>query len=169
MSVTPASYAQFLTRGPEDNLDGTAIQDGKLRYTTDTGRLYLDVGNGVSGTRIRISDVDNSYTQAQILSLQNPLPKLYIASDTGRGFFYVEATSTWVDFGSITLTSDSTNADRVIWFSGTTDNQPKYQSNLKYNPSTETLKTPKLTVGGMNVTVTVDPEDGSHTTTFSFS
>ena len=165
-------YLQIFTRGLEADLDGTSIEDGKLRYTTDTGKLFLDMGNGVSGTRIKIGDTDESYTQAQILQLQNPLPKLYIASDTGRGFFYVG--SSWIDLGSVVLSASAVDADNVLWFSPTSGSQPNYQADLKYNPSTRTLKTPnaeisnQLTVNGMHVSVATNA-DTSHTVTFSFS
>lgn len=80
-----------LTRGLESTLDKLPISDGKIRFTTDTGRLFLDCGTAL---RIEISDFVKGMTESQIKSNMIPLPKFYYAYDTQR-LFYHNGT-TWV-------------------------------------------------------------------------
>lgn len=80
-----------LTRGLESTLDKLPISDGKLRFTTDTGRLFLDCGTAL---RIEISDFVKGMTESQIKSNMIPLPKFYYAYDTQRLFYYNG--TTWV-------------------------------------------------------------------------
>ena len=90
MSDNSTTYNKILSRGIEANLP--AIEDGKLRFTTDTGRLFLDVDNA----RVEITDFVKGNTEAQILSTLAPLPKLYLASDTKKIFYYDTAEEDWV-------------------------------------------------------------------------
>ena len=170
MSVTPKTYDQILTKGLQSSLASTPIQNGKLRYTTDTGRLYMDH----SGSRIRISDFVYDYTEAQILALQSPLTeKLYISSDTGRP--YIRINNDWYFLPSLTLTETSENTDKVIWLSNDDEGEPSYSDDFTYNPSTGDLKAPKvivsdtITVGDVVISDTLDTESGYHTVNFSFA
>ena len=81
------TYPQFLTRGTSANLANTSIEDGKIRFTTDNGRMYVDYVNGQTSKRFAISDIVTGNTEAQILALQNPEDKLYVSSDTNKLFF----------------------------------------------------------------------------------
>ena len=76
MSDNSTTYNKVLSKGLQNNLPG--IEDGKLRFTTDTARLFLDDNN----QRIEFTDFVKDKTKDQILSIESPLPKLYLASDT---------------------------------------------------------------------------------------
>ncbi len=167
--ATPKTYFNILTKGAATSLGSTPIVDGKLRYTTDTAELYMDHGN----ERIKISDVVRSYTQAQILAMVTALPKIYIASDTGRP--YIMVNGSWYFLGSLNLTATTDNYDKVVWISDATDKEPEYNSNFTYNPTTQTLKAPNVEasgsvrVGDMVITDTEDQTTGYHTVEFSFA
>lgn len=163
------TYNQILTKGLQSSLATTPIEDGKLRYTTDSGRLFMDNGNA----RIEITDIEKSYTQAQILSLQTVYQKIYIASDTGRAYFKIG--NTWHYLGENALTSSSEDADKVIWISDTSDKEPEYNSSFTYNPNDGVLKVPKLEVsstsqiGDLIITDNEDSVTGYHTVDFAFA
>ena len=160
--MSEPTYENLLNRGLEENLPVT-YTDGKLRVTTDKLNLYLDL----TDKRIKISDVITGYTQSQILALQNPIAsKLYVASDTGK--VYARLATKWVYLGDCNLTeADDENVSDVVWFSKTDDNQPNYDTTVRFNPHTKEFSVKKLSVDGMKVTVTANL-DGSHTTLFSF-
>ena len=84
-----------LTRGSQSDVYNTTIQDGKIRFATDTGRLFIDVGT----SRIEITDYVKGLTYAQIMALNNPLPKLYMASDTLSFYSYNFNTNAWEVWG----------------------------------------------------------------------
>ena len=81
-----------LTRGTKAKIDATPIEDGKIRFCTDEGRLYIDYND----KRIEISDVITDKTAAQLKVLQNPLKKLYLASDTKAIYYPCTIDSTTV-------------------------------------------------------------------------
>ena len=87
------TYPQFLTRGLSTNLNSTTIEDGKIRFTTDEGKLYIDYGTGGSAKRFAISDVVTGLTEAQIRALASPEDKLYLASDSKNILVY--ASNAW--------------------------------------------------------------------------
>ena len=84
-----------LTRGSQSDVYNTTIQDGKIRFATDTGRLFIDVGT----SRIEITDYIKGLTYAQIMALNNPLPKLYMATDTLQFYSYNFGTRSWEVWG----------------------------------------------------------------------
>ena len=77
-------FQRRLTRGIQSALDKTSIEDGKLRFTTDTGRLFLD--NGLD--RVEITDFVKGKTEEEIRDIIAPLPKFYFASDTKAILIY---------------------------------------------------------------------------------
>jgi len=77
------SYLRILTRGNESALPST-ITDGKLRFTTDTHKLFLDNGN----ERIEFTDFVKGLTTQQIKAIAAPLPKFYLSSDEGTLWFH---------------------------------------------------------------------------------
>ena len=81
-----------LTRGTKAKIDATPIEDGKIRFCTDEGRLYIDYND----KRIEVSDVITDKTAAQLKVLQNPLKKLYLASDTKAIYYPCTIDSTTV-------------------------------------------------------------------------
>lgn len=73
-----------LTRGLESVLKNLPVNDGKLRFTTDTARLFLDNDT----TRIEITDFVKGLPEGQIRGIVTPLPKFYYAADTRRLLYY---------------------------------------------------------------------------------
>ena len=146
-----ATYTKFLTRGLESALDNTAIENGKLRFTTDTSKCFLDLNDGKTSSRVQITDLITSYTEAQIkaIAAANVVAnKLYIASDNGSVYYYK---SKWIKIGPLTFTATTRNANYYIWFSGTGDRDPIYATTLYYNPSTKTFTVNGGTVNAANV------------------
>lgn len=85
MPITAKTYNPILTKGVKSNLGTTAIHNGKIRFTTDTGELFVDDDN----KRVQINDVIKGYTQSEIEALQNPLStKFYFSSDTHLFMYY---------------------------------------------------------------------------------
>ena len=100
--MNSSTYVKVLSKGLEANLPG--IEDGKLRFTTDTGRLFLDSDD----KRTEITDFVKGLTEEQILATQSPLPKFYLSSDTNLLYFYNNGqwNSTKVDIGLATTESN---------------------------------------------------------------
>lgn len=82
-------------RGNESNLSTTAISNGQILVTIDSGRMFIDIDN----SRIEISDVIRK-TESEILAILAPLQKLYLATDTGA-LYYHNGTD-WVKINSDT-------------------------------------------------------------------
>jgi len=168
---TITSIGNYLTRGLEASLINTPIEDGKLRYTMDTGRCYLDYLNeNNEPKRVRITDVEFEYTESQILALNNPVQNIYISKDTGKGFCNVNGV--WKEIGGLTLSKTSDDNDYVLWFSGIDGKDPLYSTSLKYNPSTNTMSVghviaTSIKVGNMLITETVT-EEMDHFIDFAF-
>ncbi len=91
------TYSPILTKGTEASL--VNFVEGKLRFTTDTGRIFLDTG---SNSRIEYTDFVKGMTEAEIKALTTGiLPKLYMSSDTSTLFYYDSTNTEWK-----TITSD---------------------------------------------------------------
>ena len=80
-----STYSRILTKGYHSALASTPIEDGKLRFTVDTGQIFLDDND----ERVEISDFIKIDTEAEILTTLAPLPKFYYARDTKRFLMYV--------------------------------------------------------------------------------
>ena len=79
------TYNQLLTRGTKAELATTPIENGKIRYTTDTNQLYIDGAT----TRQEISDIVQGFTDQEIHALVSPLQnKFYLSSDTKVLYYY---------------------------------------------------------------------------------
>lgn len=171
MSTTATAIGNYLTRGLEASLANTPIEDGKLRYTVDTGRCYLDYKDDNGNLkRIRITDVIFDYTEAQIHALSDYGQNLYIANDTATAFYNVDGV--WKAVGALTLVQSSEDKDYVLWFSGENDSKPLYNTGLKYNPSTNTISVGTVAattvkVGTMVITETIT-EEMDHIVDFKF-
>lgn len=101
-------YSNILTKGLESVLQNTPIQAGKLRFTIDTRKLFLDNDNG---ERLEFTDFIKDLTEEQILDTLAPLPKFYFSSDTHKIYYY--AYGEWVLCGSgLVLGETSTTAYR---------------------------------------------------------
>lgn len=91
------TYFNILTRGLESSLANLAIEDGKIRFTTDSGKLYVEhkAEGEETGSRIQITDFVKGNTEEQIKAILAPTDKFYLASDTHHVFIYDNAE--WVD------------------------------------------------------------------------
>ena len=84
------TYEPILTKGPESTLP--SVEDGKLRITSDTGRIFIDDNN----TRTEVTDFIKGMTENEIKSLLAPIAsKIYIASDTGKFMTYNTSDDEW--------------------------------------------------------------------------
>ena len=102
------TYNGILSKGIEADLP-TKLKEGKLRFTTDTKKIFLDV----DGSRIEYSDFIKGKTEEQIKGILAPLPKLYLASDThtlwyyDSGWKYVDTASTYVEESGHSVNADT--------------------------------------------------------------
>lgn len=169
-----AKYEKMLTKGLKTSLSSTPIEDGKLRYTTDTGECFLDFKDSKDGTlkRLKISDIVFGYKEAEIKYLKTPLEnKLYLASDSAAMLYYTG--SNWMRVGGATLSEDSQNKDYVLWFSSPDSEQPMYNTGITFNPSTNTLSTgsvvvsKSITIGKLVITDELT-EENDHNVDFDF-
>ena len=83
---------KILTKGTESALNNLPIDYGKLRFTTDTARIFLDLKD----KRIEFTDIIRNYKEAEIKKIVAPLPKLYLSSDTHKLFYYENG---WISIG----------------------------------------------------------------------
>ena len=163
MAVPTVTYSEILTKGLKSALATTEVENGKLRFATDTGELFLDDNN----SRTKISDIIDTYTEAQIFQILAPLPKIYLSSDTHK--MYVNVSGVWYDISAIDLSevSSSETTNNVIWFSRSTNNDPKYDSDLYYDPANKKLVMTKAKIGDMEISSTTDLESGEVTVDFN--
>lgn len=86
----------ILTRGSQSEIDSTPIEDGKLRFGIDSGRLFVDS----KYARVEITDFVKGLSYQEIISLQSPLRKLYLSTDTHQILMYNFYTEKWEIFGA---------------------------------------------------------------------
>ena len=84
-----------MTRGRRSTIDNVAVEDGKFRFAIDTHELFIDVKN----TRIQITDIEMGYTYKDMIAIPNPLPKLYLTTDTNRFYSYDKINKKWDTVG----------------------------------------------------------------------
>lgn len=85
----------IMTRGRRSTIDNTSVEDGKFRFAVDTHELFIDVKN----TRIQITDIEMGYTYKDMIAIPNPLPKLYLTTDTNRFYSYDKINKKWDTVG----------------------------------------------------------------------
>lgn len=88
------SYEQHLSRGYQETIDHTPIEDGKLRFSVDQARIFIDLAN----ERIEFTDFVKGLTSNEIRALVNPLPKMYLTSDTHQFMMY--HAGEWITYGA---------------------------------------------------------------------
>ena len=86
-------YSNMMTKGVASSLESIPVENGKVRFTTDTNQLFIDM----DGERHELSDIIRGYNESEIKSLLAPLPKLYLSSDTHK--FFVYASGEWIVVG----------------------------------------------------------------------
>ena len=84
-----------MTRGRRSTIDNLSVEDGKFRFAVDTHELFIDVKN----TRIQITDIEMGYTYKDMIAIPNPLPKLYLTTDTNRFYSYDKINKKWDTVG----------------------------------------------------------------------
>ena len=84
-----------MTRGRRSTIDNLGVEDGKFRFAVDTHELFIDVKN----TRIQITDIEMGYTYEDMIAIPNPLPKLYLTTDTNRFYSYDKINKKWDTVG----------------------------------------------------------------------
>ena len=84
----------IMTRGSQEKINNTPIEDGKIRLSIDQARLFVDYGSN----RLEISDFVRGLNLQDMYNLDNPLPKIYIDKDTGLGYYYDFGTNEWKNF-----------------------------------------------------------------------
>ena len=89
---------KILTKGTESALNNLPLDYGKLRFTTDTARIFLDLKD----KRIEFTDIIRNYKEAEIKKIVAPLPKLYLSSDTHKLFYYENG---WISISGGSSTS----------------------------------------------------------------
>lgn len=85
----------ILSRGSQATIDKTPIVDKKLRFASDTCRLFFDVNH----SRIEITDFVKGLTYDEIISLESPLPKIYLTSDSFQFMIYEPLEERWRTIG----------------------------------------------------------------------
>jgi hypothetical protein len=121
-------YTKILSKGIQSSLP--PIEDGKLRFTIDTGKLFLDHKD----KRIEITDFIKTLTEDQILSIIAPSPKVYISKDTNKMFMFNEESSQWECIGEKNSSSVS-YAETTDW-NGIKNKPEYYPSSYSNNSST---------------------------------
>ena len=91
--MSNTDYSNMMTKGVASSLESIPVENGKVRFTTDTDQLFIDM----DGERHELSDIIRGYKESEIKSLLAPLPKLYLSSDTHK--FFVYASGEWIVVG----------------------------------------------------------------------
>ena len=86
----------MMTRGSQNTIDNTSPEDGKFRFATDSRRLFIDV----HGIRMEITDFVKGLSYSEIMKLNNPLPKIYLASDNLQMYSYNFTKGIWEVWGT---------------------------------------------------------------------
>ena len=82
-------------RGTKVGLDASAILNGTFNVCKDTRQLFVDIDD----ERVEISDFVSNLTEDEIFALENPLNKLYLASDTFIPYYYDSINKEWKNVG----------------------------------------------------------------------
>ena len=91
-----SDFFKPLTKGTEEIISQTPVEPDKLRFTTDTGKLFFDTENG----RLEISDIEKNLTDMEIKQLGTYGDKIYIGSDTSRAYVYNKTLNQLMEIGA---------------------------------------------------------------------
>ena len=108
----------ILKRGLQQSVDNQPIVDGKIYFSTDQNRLFMDIVN----ERVEFSDFIRGLSYEEIINLNSPLPKMYLSTDTRQLLSY-----------------DFTNEQWVTYSGGATDPTVIMEMQEKINTMQETL------------------------------
>lgn len=87
--------SSYLSRGLQENIDKTPINNGKIRFALDSARLFIDTVS----ERIEITDIVKGLTRSEIEALESPLPKVYLSSDDHCMLVYDYEQQEWIVYG----------------------------------------------------------------------
>ena len=114
-----ATYSGIFSKGYLSALKNTPIDNDKIKIATDSRQLFIDTDN----ERFEITDFVKDHTEEEIRGILAPLPKLYLASDTGRilihnGEEWIVVAEKNADVVAKALEADrATNADTATYAS----------------------------------------------------
>ena len=109
------TYTGLFSYGTQNAVDNTSAVEGQIRVAIDSERLFFDL----AGSRHEITDIDKSYTYAQLSSTVTSIPlakktsKVFVASDNQHIFLYNSTESKLVDVTDFKVTSAS-SADYAV-------------------------------------------------------
>ena len=83
-----------IKRGLQSTIDNHAIDDGKIYFSTDTNRLFMDIAN----ERLEYTDFVRGLKYAEVIALESPLPKVYLTTDTRQLLAYDFTKEQWVAY-----------------------------------------------------------------------
>ena len=106
-----AQYPKILSKGYYSSLAGTSIEQDKLRFTLDTGQIFLDTAD----ERVEFTDFVKGLTEAQIQDTFAPLPKFYLSSDTHKLFYHDGEEWLIVAEQNVDSVDHATNADTATY------------------------------------------------------
>ena len=126
-----------------------SFQDGSLNFLKDTRRMYVEK----DGLRFCISDIIfDAGTEIDIISLQNPEPKIYLASDTYKLLYFDFSNLSWryindssayaTTAGSATFDSEQHNIAEYFY--------PKEDAINSHTSLTAQIKALTDTISGIN-------------------
>ena len=92
--------SSILSRGYQDTIDDTVMSEGMFRFGVDSCRLFVDTAH----ERLEISDFVKGLTFREIMALEHPLPKMYLASDTHQLLLYDNVDETWIAYAGAEAT-----------------------------------------------------------------
>ena len=72
----------------------SSIDNGKIYFSTDQLRIFMDTAN----ERLEYSDFVNGLTHDEVISLKNPLPKMYLTTDTHEFLSFDFVAKRWVSY-----------------------------------------------------------------------
>jgi hypothetical protein len=81
------NFDRTLSKGTEYSLSQTPIENGKIRLTTDTKKLFFDVND----SRFELTDFISNYTEEEIknISISNVTSKFYLAKDNFKLYKFI--------------------------------------------------------------------------------
>lgn len=109
----------IIKRGLQESIDNYPISNGKIFFSTDSGRLFMDTEN----ERIEYTDFVYGLNYNEIVNLVSPLKKIYLSLDTHQMLAY-----------------DFVNHEWNSYSAGATDPQIIVQMQEQINSLTETIE-----------------------------
>lgn len=144
-TITPANIGALATTGTaadSSKLGGTAASNYALKTYVDS--KVADLVNSAPATLDTLAELStalgNDPNFATTIATQ-----IGGKADAGHTHNYAGSASAGGPATSVAIAAATTNADRYVWFSDSSDNKkPVYDTDFKYNPSTNNLTVTKI-------------------------